>query len=152
MSTVRFVPYQSLHFNPCIELLRSNMQSYFAEEEVADFELFLNQDTNSNNYSVGLLENKVVACGGWGKAEDRYYLRWGIVDGTKHKAGLGTQLLEYRMNAILQEIGNVDIFIKTSGQAHGFFTRYGFHLQTITKDGLAKDFDEYLMKRPFDNR
>jgi len=142
-----FVPYETKYELACIEILKSNLGKYFAKEEVADFILFLQNNTSNNQYFVGLLNDEIVSCGGWEEQANGCYLRWGMVSREKHKEGLGSSLLKFRLAQIAEQHGSVDIYINTSGQAHKFYEHFKFETISTQKDGIAKGIDQYVMKR-----
>lgn len=147
MSKVRFEKYQSRFRQNCIELFKSNLNGYFSPEEVKDYAQFLDSSEETENYYIGLLDDEVVAAGGWDKQNKGYFLRWGIIDNSRHKLGLGSQLLKFRIDKIESLYGKVDIFIKTSGKTHGFFEKFGFETYEVIPDGIFKGIDEYQMVR-----
>lgn len=142
-----FVPYEKKYELSCIEILKSNLGVYFAKEEVADFILFLQKDSEAVQYFVGLLDDEPVACGGWEKRDDGCHLRWGMINGNKHKKGLGSSLLKFRLDKIAEKYEAIDVFINTSGQAHSFYEKFNFNTISSRKDGIAKGIDQYIMKR-----
>ena len=147
MSKLKFEIYKPRYKNECVELFSSNLDGYFSPEEVKDYSEFLDNNKNTKDYYVGLLDDVVVAAGGWDQQSKGYFLRWGIIDNSRHKFGLGTQLLNFRIAKIESLYGEVDIWIKTSGKAHGFFKKFGFETSQIIPDGIFKGIDEYRMVR-----
>ncbi|MCW8879053.1 MAG: GNAT family N-acetyltransferase [Kangiellaceae bacterium] len=147
MFKVEFIAYKPKYKSECIELFKSNLNGYFSPEEVKDYAQFLDSSEEIENYYVGFLDGEVVAAGGWDRQNKGYFLRWGIIDNSRHKLGLGTQLLEFRIGKIEILYGKVDILIKTSGKAHGFFEKFGFETCQIIPDGIFSGIDEYQMVR-----
>lgn len=147
MAKVDFLVYEPRYKNECIELFSSNLNGYFSPEEVKDYSQFLDANKEPESYYVGLLDEEVVAAGGWDLQSKGYFLRWGIIDNSHHKLGLGTQLLNFRIDKIESLYGNVDIWIKTSDKAHGFFEKFGFETSQIIPDGIFEGIDEYRMVR-----
>ncbi len=151
MSQVQFIPYQSKYEIDCLNLLKSNLGDYFARDEVADFIMFLQEQVQTIDYFIGLLEKEVVACGGWEFIKDQNgkteaFLRWGMVDRKTHNRGLGSALLEFRLASIRLASPTANVVINTSGQAHGFFEQKGFKTIRIKKHGIATGIDKYQMK------
>lgn len=148
MGQLKFIPYQPKYLEYCIELFKSNLTGYFSTSEELDFRAFLGNLSKNSHYYIGLKDNKIIACGGWECQEKGCYLRWGIIDHSHHKLGLGTKLLEFRINKIVERYGPIDISIKTSDKAHGFYKKCGFQVAKIVPDGIAEGIDEYQMMRP----
>ena len=148
MDAIDFRPFELKYLDTCVELFSSNLDGYFSPEEISDFRQFLQSLSHHDHYYLGFLDNQLVACGGWDKQDKGYFLRWGIVDSSKHKNGLGGQLLQYRIDKLIECYGDVDIFIKTSGKAHGFFLKFGFEVSEVITDGIFPGIDEYQMIRP----
>lgn len=146
MTSIRFIPFKKQYLDDCVALFKSNLTGYFSPDEVSDFVKFLENHASTNNYYVGLKEQLVVACGGWDKQTKGFYLRWGIIDSKQHKLGLGSKLLQFRIEKIRELYGNVDIYIKTSGKAHGFFEKFGFQVNQVIPNGIDKGIDEYQMQ------
>ena len=142
---VKFKAYENSNFASCLNLFDSNSQVYFSTDERADFENFLQHLENNSHYYVGFIQDHLIACGGWDLQDSQCYLRWGIIDRHTHNTGLGTQLLKFRIAQIYRLEGRIDIAIKTSGQAHGFFAKHGFFTDSIVTDGLAPGIDQYNM-------
>lgn len=149
MANIEFKPFNKSYQTACVELFKSNLDGYFSPDEVLDFILFLENLTADQHYYVGLDGQDIVACGGWGENEKGYNLRWGMIDNQRHQKGLGSQLLEFRINKIYELYGGVNIYIKTSGKAHGFFEKFGFQVLEIIPDGIYEGIDEVQMVKPF---
>ena len=152
MLQVQFVPYTPKYEIDCLNLLKSNLGDYFAKDEVADFIMFLQEQVQTIDYFIGLLEGKVVACGGWELklstcGNNEAYLRWGMVDRQIHHKGLGSALLDFRLSKIHKACPSVNVIINTSRQAHGFFEQKGFRTINIQKNGIAIGIDKYVMQR-----
>jgi|GEM_PF-2590374 len=145
---IEFLPFESRYTRDCLTLFCGNLSGYFSPDEVNDYRQFLNQLESNDHYYVGFIDHQVVACGGWDKQARGYFLRWGIIDQSRHKQGLGRQLLAFRIDRIYQQNGPVDIFIKTSDKAHGFFMKFGFCVDQIFPDGIYPGIDEYQMHLP----
>ena len=145
MANVEFIPFEKKYIGKCVALFESNLTGYFSPEEVKDFVSFLENLTSEDHYYLGLLDERIVACGGWDKQPKGYYLRWGIIDNQRHQQGLGRQLLQFRIDKIYQLFGNVDIYIKTSDKAHGFFKKFGFEVCKVIANGIFEGIDEYQM-------
>jgi hypothetical protein len=73
------------------------MPLYFADEEVALFDAFLDRDASTRGpYSIVFNEDKIVGCGGIALNQPTKYtnethviMTWGMVDNKHHKEGFG---------------------------------------------------------------
>ena len=90
--------------NRLIEIFKSNMPLYFAEEELPLFSSFLEKDVFVKNYSVIFKNELIVGCGGIALNQPSKYtneshviMTWGMVDNQYHKEGLGKALLLFRI-------------------------------------------------------
>src|SRR5687768_7063905 len=83
-------PYTINDKDACMLAFKSNMPTYFAEHEVPDFENWLDRlneqeaddaPSYERYYYVGLLEGKIVGCGGFGydKNKNEATLAWGLL-------------------------------------------------------------------------
>ena len=147
-------PYEGKDKLQCLNAFKSNVPMYFTEDEVLDYENFLDsyiikQNTSDyrTNYFVLLIENQLVACGGFG---DRYLdgkltLTWGLVHINFHKKGLGKELLLFRLNRIKEQFPEASVSIDTIQHSAGFFEKYGFKTIKITNDFYAIGLHRYDM-------
>ena len=132
--------------DPCLAIFDSNTPTFFDASERADFETFL--DRQREHYFVVEDDGRVVACGGWGSRTEHpriALLCWGMVRRDRHRAGIGTALLTYR----LAEIANGDfesIEMVTSQHSKGFFARAGFVEIDVRKDQFAPGLHGHTMR------
>ena len=102
-----------------MELLRLNTPRYFAPEEAADLDAYLEREREL--YYVLLHEERIVGCGGINFADG----------GTVGKISWDMVHPQYR---------------GTSQLAFGFYEKRGFELKGIEKDYWAEGFDLYRME------
>ncbi|MBI3234572.1 MAG: GNAT family N-acetyltransferase [Bacteroidetes bacterium] len=136
----------------CIEAFKSNVPKYFTEDEVALFDVFLDEiahpEISNQTYYYVILENdEVVGCGGFGIREGAkdVTLAWGLVHNNHHKTNLGVKLLSYRLEQIQIHFPNADVYIDTTQHTYTFFEKYGFVTTKITEDFYAKGLHRYDM-------
>lgn len=147
MQQIIFQAYEANHLNACLALFKSNLGNFFAAHEEVDFIEYLKNLSSEDQYYVGKIDDRIVCCGGWDSQPSGYHLRWGMLDNSFHKMGLGKQLLEFRLKQIENLYGKVDVLITTSNSAQGFFEHYGFlTIQTIP-NGIAVGIDEVYMRK-----
>ncbi len=83
--------YTKENFDQCVEIFNSNLDKFFADYELTEFESFLNQEAHKNSYFVLLENDDVVGCGGYEKGQDEIILTWGMVKRDLHGQGYGKQ-------------------------------------------------------------
>ena len=144
MITIR--EYQSTDKYALIDLIRLNTPKYFAINEEADLNEYL--DTKRELYYVLLFDKKIVGCGGINFADNKTIgkISWDILHPQYQGKSLGTQLLKHRIE-ILKSISSIQkITVRTSQLAYKFYEKRGFVLNEIKRDFWAKGFDMYYME------
>ncbi|MCG2612205.1 GNAT family N-acetyltransferase [Flavobacterium sp. SM15] len=139
-------PYSIADKPKLLELLSLNVPKYFAQEEIEDFNLYLEHELEL--YYVASFENQIVGAGGINFEESRSVAKisWDFIHPDYHKAGIGTKLLTHRLS-ILQTMEEVKvILVRTSQFAYPFYQKNGFVLLETIKDYWAKGFDLYRME------
>ena len=130
-------PYGKEDRLSCITLFSSNVPLYFAEDELNDFEFWLNGKDNNvlsykntkEEYFFVLEENgEILACGGFyiPKLEKRINLVWGMVNANNHHMGHGTALLNYRLKLATSMFLEYFITIDTTQLTAGFYEKFNF--------------------------
>ncbi|WP_148371746.1 GNAT family N-acetyltransferase [Bacteroides bouchesdurhonensis] len=144
MITIR--EYQTTDKYALIDLIRLNTPKYFAINEEADLNEYL--DTKRELYYVLLFDKKIVGCGGINFADNKTIgkISWDILHPQYQGKSLGTQLLKHRIE-ILKSISSIQkITVRTSQLAYKFYEKRGFVLNEIKRDFWAKGFDMYYME------
>ena len=143
---IEFSEYHSVDFNACIELFKSNCPSYFAEQELADFEAFLLDLPGP--YLVLLNNKEIIGCGGYAfnQADGSADLCWGMIHKDFHQQGFGKALLQERLTRIKMNPDIAFIHLNTCQLTDVFFEKSGFSTEKVTKDGFATGLDRYDMK------
>lgn len=139
----------------CMNAFKSNVPLYFTEEEITDFENFLDRlekgsdDGNPGNtyFFVVVLNEKVIGCGGFG---DRYNdniisLAWGLIHKDFHKRGFGKKLLLHRLEQIKKIYPASRVVMDTTQFSFSFFEKYGFVTTKITRDYYTNGMHRYDM-------
>lgn len=134
----------------CLALFDGNVPDYFAVKERADFIAFLD-DLRGPYLLIEDAAGDIVASGGF-QADDRdestVALCWGMVDRRRHRAGLGRQLLQARLDLIAASSLFKTVIIETTPFSRGFFERAGFVCTHVVSDGFAPGYDRVDMQRP----
>ncbi len=137
-----------------LEIFKSNIPLYFAEEEEVLFDAFLDRDASTRGpYSLILQDDEIVGCGGVAlnpptkyTNEPHVIMTWGMVDHKYHKQGLGKTLLELRIQQAKELFPGIKIALGTTQHTFPFFEKYGFKTVFYEKDHWAKDLDLYQME------
>ncbi|MFB9992662.1 GNAT family N-acetyltransferase [Deinococcus oregonensis] len=131
----------------CLAVFRSNTPDYFTDDEVAEFETFL--DTMTDPYFVLELEGQIMACGGVFVRRDGQTagLAWGMVHRAQHRQGYGRALLDRRLTWLGVHAPHVTaVTIETSQHSAPFFARLGFNTTRIQPEGFALGLDQHDMR------
>jgi ribosomal protein S18 acetylase RimI-like enzyme len=129
-----------------VGLFRMNTPQYFAPGEENDLLYYLEQE--SENYFVLEDDSMLIGCGGFNFSEDKTMGRisWDFFHPEQQGKGLGSMLLQFRIEK-LKEYENVKIIsVRTSQMAFRFYEKSGFELKETVKDYWAKGFDLYRME------
>ncbi|MBU6952044.1 GNAT family N-acetyltransferase [Hahella sp. HN01] len=140
--------YSAIHKQDCLRVFDSNLDKYFAPHEREQFVEFLDSVTQAddNQYYVALQDGQLVGCGGLRLYQDTVYLSWGMLARTKHKTGLGEQLLRHRLEQATRLHPGKEIVIETSQHTQGFFARYGFAIEKSETNGFGEGIDKVTMR------
>ena len=156
MATITIREYKPADRNACIEVFKSNTPSFFTDGELNDFKLWLDgqdvgrtayNNTVEEDYSVALLDGKIVGSGGFYISREQKIARlaWGMVENSLHKQGIGKALLVHRINSIENLFPGYKIRLDTTQRSFEFFQKMGFKTSGITKDFYAQGLDRYEM-------
>ncbi|RQO30723.1 GNAT family N-acetyltransferase [Taibaiella sp. KBW10] len=128
-----------------LELLRLNTPAFFAAEEEQDLVYYL--DHELEQYFVVIVDGKLVGAGGINFSEDRCTgkISWDIFDPAYQGKGIGSRLLQFRIDILINNVDIQRITVRTSQLVYPFYERNGFVLQQIVPDYWAKGFDLYQM-------
>ncbi len=129
-----------------LNLLALNTPTYFAPEERADFEHYL--DHEREHYLVLEMDGKIVGCGGINFTADGATgkISWDILHPAYQGKSLGTQLLQHRIDQLKATETIKKITVRTSQVAYQFYEKGGFELVEVVPGYWAKGFDLYRME------
>jgi N-acetylglutamate synthase-like GNAT family acetyltransferase len=135
----------------CLDTFKSNVPDFFSENEIADFEAFLDRletGISKTQFYVIEDENRIVGCGGFGDKDNKNIisLAWGHIHKNEHKKGLGQQLLTYRLALIKQLFPQLTLTIDTTQFSYGFYEKNGFRLLKITENYYTEGMHRYDME------
>lgn len=128
-----------------IELLRLNTPRYFSPTEEKDLLFYLANEIEQ--YFVVEHEGKIVGCGGFNFSEDltEGKISWDILHPAYQGKGIGSLLLNHRIDRLKSLKHIQTISVRTSQLAYRFYEKLGFKLIEIRCDYWAKGFDLYRM-------
>ncbi len=137
--------YQNSDSNALIEILTQLVPEYFDPGEINDYQQYLNSEIE--HYFVYENHGQIIGAAGINLFNDKKQIRlsWDFVHPDFKGTGIGTKLLEYRLNWINENARDFDIIVRTSQMSHGFYNKRGFILKEIVPDYWAKGYDLYLM-------
>ncbi|MFN8441775.1 MAG: GNAT family N-acetyltransferase [Caldilineaceae bacterium] len=137
--------YTAIDQDACLAIFDSNRPRFFAAEDRAEFENFLNEPRC--DYFVIEAKGEIVGCGGFwlDKEHGRAGLVWGMVHNNHHRQGIGRYLLLARLQTIGLQVADTTVLLNTSQQPVGFYARFGFEVQKITENGYGPGLDCYNM-------
>jgi len=123
--------------------------TYFAASDEAEFERFL--DRQIGPLWVVADNGFIVACGGVALRHpeaDIATLCWGVVAADKHRHGIGSALLQHRINYVAAERPATWLVrANTTQLAQGFFERHGFAAVQVVTSGYGAGLDHVVMDR-----
>ncbi|WP_395449681.1 GNAT family N-acetyltransferase [Aminobacter sp. UC22_36] len=148
MNDVVSRPYMADDFSACLAIFDSNVPSFFAPEERAEFCQFLGSvNAEDRPYLVLVSKGSVIACGGLVTETEKRQagLAWGMVDRAFHGQGLGTSLTQARLALARADPDIAELTLATSQHTRGFYEGFGFTVSKVTPDGFAAGLDRWDM-------
>ena len=130
-----------------LEIMDLNTPAFFHPMEREDFVEYL--EKKRQDYFVIEKDDQVVGCGGLNYFPQNGIVRisWDMIHPDYQYQGLGTKLLEYRLDFIQTKYKVNTIVVRTSQHAVGFYKAFGFVLEEISLDFWAPGYDLYGMTR-----
>jgi N-acetylglutamate synthase-like GNAT family acetyltransferase len=138
--------YQPEDRQAVMELFDCNCPQYFAPEERADLETYLEKELE--DYFVVEVDGQVLAAGGINlqDAGQKGVLSWDMIHPDYHGRGIGKELVRFRIRHLQEKYRVKEIRVRTAQFTHGFYAKCGFELQEIVVDYWAPGYDLYDMK------
>ena len=118
-------PYIFNDRSACLAIFDSNVPTFFAPEERADFCEFLGGiNAEDRPYLVLTCQGSVIACGGLNAMTEtrQAVLAWGMVERALHGQGLGTRLTRARL-ALARTMPNISCAEAGYNPAYPWFLR-----------------------------
>lgn len=92
---------------------------------------------------------EILACGGLVvEPEGRASFTWGMLARPHHGHGLGTRLVQARLELARKMPGITELALSTSQHTRGFYEGFGFTTTSITPNGFDPGLDRWDMVLP----
>lgn len=141
-------PYALTDHVACLAIFDANTPRFFATTERSDFTDHLQTCGGPDSPYLVLRQNSaILACGGLHREQGStsVALTWGMVHPARHGQGIGQRLLDARL-ALARSLPDLhSLTLSTSQHTSGFYSRAGFTVTAITKDGLTPGLDRWDM-------
>jgi GNAT superfamily N-acetyltransferase len=143
---IRFRPYSGADRETCLKLFDANCPEYFAPNERADYQRFL--DAGSRGYELCLIDEKIAgAFGLMGNGASRRSLNWIMLDPQFQGLGAGRAIME-RIAALAASEGLKAVDIAASHKSAPFFSRFGAVTTRVTENGWGPGMHRVDMEWP----
>ncbi len=138
--------YNNRDRSSLIAILKRNIPKYFHEDEVKDFEKYI--DEWSDIYYTVLFNEQIAGGVSWvpEKKQKSAVIAWIFFDPAFHGKGLGTESVNYCLSAMRKEKDIEKFRVRTSQLIYPFFEKFGFKTIYTEEDYWAKGFDLYDME------
>ena len=142
-------PYRAADRSACLAAFDSNCPAFFTRSERELFSRFLDEKAldPARPFYVAEQDGRAVGCGGhrvsdYGVA----YLAWGMVERSRHRAGIGTALLAHRLETIRDVPHAWCVVMDTSPASMPFYARFGFAPFRTVPDGYRTGLDQVFLR------
>lgn len=143
MDTIR--AYQRDDEPACLDIFDSNRPKYFTGPERDLFAAYLRRADEP--FFVAEAAGQVRGCGGFHvDGSGVGSLAWGMVHGSWHRRGIGTDLLRWRLDRIREIAHAWCVLIDTSQHTAPFFARFGFETLRVVAGGYEPGLDKVFMR------
>ena len=133
----------------CLQILGSNVPTYFRASDEAEFANLLEQQRDP--FWVAEHDGSVVGCGGLAPDHPETgtaTLCWGIVAAHMHHRGVGRALLEHRLRTLAADYPWIErVQVNTTQLVQGFFERHGFVAVSSEAGGYGPGLDHVRLSR-----
>ena len=145
-ATVR--PYRPADRGACLAAFDSTLPTSFTPDERDLFARFLDEKALAPDrpFAVAERDGRVLGCGG--HRVDGYGVAsfaWGLVHRDHHRTGLGTALVEHRLQAVRRVPHAWAVILDTSHHAAPFYGRWFETVRTVP-DGYQPGLDKVFMR------
>ena len=141
-------PYLESDKNAVLALFMKNTPQFFEPAEIDDLSSYL--DNEREDYFVFEENQQILGAGGinYGvDTDDSARLSWDAISPEHHGKGIGSRLVQHRLD-VLRQVNTIQrVIVRTSQFAHSFYAKQGFDLDEIKNDYWAKGYHLYTMSR-----
>lgn len=125
--TITFHDYTAHDFDECCGIFVSNTPEFFREAELPAYQKYLRENAPGNYWVLRDENSLMLACGGlWLRSGYEARLCYGMVRSEYRKKGLGSLMLAYRLQKLMDMPAMRIIQLDTSQHNPEFFKRFGF--------------------------
>lgn len=144
---MEIIPYTPKLKQNCIDLFKSNLPKFFAQDELELFDQYLDR-VAEDEYFVVVCDDRILACGGvfFDKNNEVGGLAWGMVHLDYHRKGIGRFFSKYRIEILKRKYPNSLYQIETTQHSAAFYRKMGFVVKDIVVHGFGIDLDKYTME------
>jgi ribosomal protein S18 acetylase RimI-like enzyme len=139
-------PYQEDDFPACMQIMQENIPAHFDASEAPDFASYL-KSYAAGSYWIIARNTEIVGCGGIRVCKNEGRLVYGMISPRYHRNGLGSVLLDYRLELLFNRPDIEVVTIDTTQKSEGFFCRHGFNVASRTPNGYGSNLDLVTMSR-----
>lgn len=142
--TISFKTYEARDKNACLSLFDANCPEYFAPNERAEYEEFL--DDIPTDYLLCVTDDQIVGVFGiFPKQAGECHLNWIMLSPNAQGMGIGTKIMDKAFKQAKYLDAHI-IHIATSQVAYKFFEKFGAATVKKTKNGWGPDMDKIEME------
>lgn len=146
-ATMNIIEYKSAEFEGCINIFLSNLDKFFDASELKQYKEFLRTEALNGSYFTVNDKHQIVGAGGFCYYSDAYWLDWGMIHRSKHGQGVGSKLLEFRINKIFQLTSQPKIKLCTSQYTVEFYKKFGFSVVNFVENGYGINLHRYELEQ-----
>lgn len=129
-------PFQAEDQPGCMAVFDSNVPKYFSPQERPLYEAFL-AALPGPYLVIEDPEGQIQGCGGYAVTAGEGSMCWGMIGKTWHGRGLGTRLLQARIEQLQADPLVHSIRLDTSQHTRAFYERMGFQQIGFKENGYA---------------
>ena len=140
-----YIPTDKVHL---LRIFRANIPKYFDENEINDFEAYLEQ--RADTYLTTEVDATIV--GGTGyyvkEADKSGRITWIFFDPSYAGQGLGKKAVNYCLQLFGKDNRVEKFKVTTSQFAYKFFEKFGYRITRIEKNHWGEGLDLFEMEKP----
>jgi len=142
--TINFKTYEARDKNACLSLFDANCPDYFAPNERAEYEEFL--DENPSDYLLCAANDRIVGVFGiFPEQTGECRLNWIMLNPRAQGMGIGSKIMDKAFKQAKYLNANI-IHIATSQVAYKFFEKFGAVTVKKTQNGWGPAMDKIEME------